>query len=93
MRGNELNKDMINDRSWDEFRDSGLLTFINIILHVFGWAIICYTHNVTHEVIRVFPARIKFRGIDQDSMDSMYENISDYLKLNAYELADETKNK
>ena len=32
-------KDMINKKSWEEFRDSGMLWWINMILHTFGWAI------------------------------------------------------
>ena len=30
---------MINKKTWEEFRDSGLLWFVNTILHMFGWGI------------------------------------------------------
>jgi len=29
-----------NQEKWKEFRNSGLLWFINTILHTFGWAIV-----------------------------------------------------
>jgi hypothetical protein len=32
-------KNMVVEKSWDEFRNSGLLWWINMILHTFGWAI------------------------------------------------------
>lgn len=32
---------MVNKKSWEEFKQCGLLWFINTILHTFGWAI-CY---------------------------------------------------
>ena len=32
---------MFDKKSWDEFRKSGMLWFINRSLHIFGWAILC----------------------------------------------------
>lgn len=29
-------KQMVNKKSWKEFRDSGMLWWINMILHTFG---------------------------------------------------------
>ena len=31
---------MVDRKTWKEFRESGLLWFINTILHMFGWAIV-----------------------------------------------------
>ena len=31
---------MVDKRDWLEFRDSGLLWWINTMLHTFGWAIV-----------------------------------------------------
>lgn len=33
------NKQMVEKKTWNEFRDSGFLWWINMILHTFGWAI------------------------------------------------------
>ena len=30
---------MVEKKSWEEFREIGLLWFINTILHMFSWAI------------------------------------------------------
>ena len=30
---------MTKEKSWQEFRDTGLVVIINQILHIFGWAI------------------------------------------------------
>ena len=32
-------KNMVVEKSWDEFRNSGLRWWITMILHTFGWAI------------------------------------------------------
>ena len=36
---NKENTPMIIEKSWEEFRDSGFLWWVNMILHTFGWAI------------------------------------------------------
>jgi hypothetical protein len=50
---------VIAGRSWEEFRESGLLWWINMILHTFGWAIVLNI-NDDGEVLEVYPARIIF---------------------------------
>lgn len=37
--------DMQGEKTWEDFRESGLLWFINTILHVFGWAIVVFKNN------------------------------------------------
>ena len=37
--------DMVDKKTWREFRDSGFLWWINMILHTFGWAIVLQTDN------------------------------------------------
>ena len=54
---------MITEKTWEEFKSCGLLLFINQILHIFGWAI-CFEYDETQEkIIKVYPARVKFRGL------------------------------
>ena len=54
-----------NKKSWEEFRATGLLWFINTILHMFGWAIVV---NIEHgEIIDVYPARVEFRGFSEST--------------------------
>ena len=45
---------MTNEKSWKEFRESGLLWFINTTLHVFGWALVAEFEE--GEITRVYPA-------------------------------------
>ena len=78
---------MIKKKSWKEFRNSGLLWFINTILHTFGWSIVVQMDN--DEVIDVYPARVKFRGFPEESNTNGYKNISNYLKDNVDELVKE----
>lgn len=78
---------MVTRKSWDDFRKTGLVLFINQILHVFGWAIVFEIENNT--VINVYPARVKFRGFDGESVGESYMKITEYLKENINELSDE----
>lgn len=81
---------MIKKKSWKEFRDSGLLWWINMILHTFGWSI-CLDMDEDGEIINVFPARVKFRGFNEESNTDGYIKISKYMKENADELLEESK--
>ena len=73
---------MIERKSWDDFRESGMLWFINTILHAFGWAI-CISLNEGGTVDLVCPARVKFRGFEQEVNDVGYKKVAQYLKENA----------
>ncbi|MFZ7166529.1 MAG: hypothetical protein ACO1G5_03185 [Bacteroidota bacterium] len=79
---------MVNKKDWNEFRNTGLVLIINQILHIFGWAIVFEVEN--NEVKNVYPARVKFRGFDNDSTDEAYRKVSKYLKDNSEELYKET---
>lgn len=79
---------MVNKKDWNEFRITGLVLIINQILHIFGWAIVFEIEN--NEVKNVYPARVKFRGFDNDSTDEAYRKVSEYLKDNIDELYKET---
>ena len=78
---------MIEKKSWKEFRNSGLLWFINTILHLFGWSIVVQMDN--DEVTDVYPARVKFRGFSESSTTAGYRNLSNYLKENIDEISKE----
>ena len=49
---------MVDKRDWSEFRNSGLLWWINTMLHTFGWAIVfefdkraTHTRDFSHELV------------------------------------------
>ena len=50
---------MVIRKEWEEFRKSGLLWFINMMLHVFGWAIVYEYEN--EKITSVYPARTNSR--------------------------------
>lgn len=81
---------MIKKKSWKEFSDSGLLWWINMILHTFGWAIVLELDD-NGEVVKTYPARVKFRGFAEENNTEGYINVSKYMKNNASELLEEAE--
>lgn len=79
---------MVDKRSWKEFRNSGMLWWTNMILHTFGWAITLELDD-DGEVIRAFPARVKYRGFSEKSNTVGYQRVSQYMKDNAEDLVKE----
>ena len=80
---------MINKKSWKQFRDSGFLWWINMILHTFGWAIVM-DMNKDGEITDVYPARVKFRGFDENNIEG-YVKVSRYMKDNVANLLEEAE--
>lgn len=80
---------MIERKTWEEFQNTGLLFYINQILHVFGWAIVVEMYNGAF--VNAYPARVKFRGFGQESIDKGYAKVTRYLKENIDELEKETE--
>jgi len=81
---------MVSKKSWKEFRECGLLWWINMILHTFGWAIV-FNLNKEGEIEEVYPARVKFRGFDENTNTSGYQKVSKYLQDNISEIEKESR--
>lgn len=81
---------MINKKSWKQFRDSGFLWWINMILHTFGWAVVM-DMNKDGEITDVYPARVKFRGFDEKNNIEGYVKVSRYMKDNVANLLEEAE--
>lgn len=79
----------VDEKNWEEFRNTGLLWFINSILHLFGWAI-CYEYD-NGKLLRCYPARVRFRGFDEKSNSEGYVKVSEYLRDNIDNLTEEAK--
>lgn len=75
-------------KSWDEFRDSGLLWWINMILHTFGWAIVIRKNSEGSET-EAFPARVIYRGFSEEINTSGYKKVTSFLKENIEDLEKE----
>lgn len=80
---------MMHKESWQYFRDSGLLWWINMILHTFGWAIV-YELDDNNEIIDVYPSRVTYRGFDEKTNTEGYIKVSKFLKDKANILYEES---
>lgn len=56
----------VQESTWNDFQDLGLLWWVNRGLHVFGWAILFEQNLETGEVLRVYPARVEWRPFGPD---------------------------
>lgn len=75
------------EKSWDEFRNTGLVQITNQFLHIFGWAL---TYAKDGDELRVFPARVRYRGFDVGSQTRAYEKLQKYMIENAETLYNES---
>ena len=78
----------MEEKTWEEFRESGLLWFVNTILHLFGWAIVVFK-NDNGEIEKVSPARVSWRGFSEESNDKGYKNVTKFLSENIEDLLKE----
>ena len=79
-----------------EFREAGLLWWVNRIIMLFGWVIITEVEMGEKEkVTKCYPARTKFRGFDAATEDRSYKKLTDHLAVTindlSYEVIDEEK--
>lgn len=80
---------MIEKKTWEEFRSCKMLWWINMVLHTFGWSIV--TEIEDGKVVNAYPARVKYRGFDENSNVDGYIGVSQYLKDNATEILNEAR--
>lgn len=81
---------MIDKKTWKEFRDSGMLWWINMILHTFGWAITVEIED-DGSISNAYPARVKFRGFSEKINTEGYQKVSQYMKNNSLDLLMESQ--
>lgn len=92
MRNTVAEKEMIEIKSWEEFRGTGLLWFINMILQMFGWSIVVEVNSEQeHKVFDAYPVRTKFRGFEEQSISNGYKQVSKWMKDNGRKLYKESK--
>ena len=82
---------MVTKKTWKEFRESGFLWLINMILHTFGWAIVVDVDD-NGEITDAYPARVKFRGFGEKNNTEGYIKVSQYMKENVSDLLEEAEN-
>ena len=82
-------KQMVTEATWAEFREKGLLWWINRILQTFGWAIVCEVDQESGGVLRTYPARVRFRGFDEGTESDGFIKVTHYLASVVDELEEE----
>lgn len=82
---------MVTKKTWKEFRESGFLWWINMILHTFGWAIVVDIDD-NGEITDAYLARVKFRGFGEKNNTEGYIKVSQYMKENVSDLLEEAEN-
>lgn len=75
-------------RTWEEFKDSQLLWWVNRSLHLFGWAIALKQNE--DGKLEAFPAKVKFRGFSLEREDEGFIKLTNYLADNIQTLKDDT---
>lgn len=83
-----MTKKMIDKKTWEEFRDSGMLFVANTILHFFGWAIVVKIED--GHLVEVNPARVKYRGFSEEVTKTCHKKVAKYLLENISELYEES---
>jgi hypothetical protein len=81
---------LVKKQTWSQFHKTGLLWWVNRSLHLFGWAI-CIEIDDKNDIIGVFPARVKFRGFNEETESENFITLSEYMVQNAYNLREEAK--
>lgn len=69
----------VEPATWEQFRDAGLLWWINRGLHLFGWVIVFEVDPKTLAVERAYPARTAFRGFDALTEAEGFRRLTDHM--------------
>lgn len=62
MAKNDQALPTLEKKTWDDFRNSGLLRFVNMFLHIFGWTIVL---NIGKNSVTAYPARCNYDGFSE----------------------------
>lgn len=82
--------EMIDERSWKEFRDAGMLWVANTVLQMFGWSLTAECGGEDYrEVIDMYPVRTKFRGFGEEQVSDGNSRLMKYISANLYDLVNE----
>jgi len=73
---------MVNKSNWNEFRESGLLRFVNMFLHIFGWCI-QITLDDNNNIQDVFPARCDYDGFCENE-EKAYLKLRKFMTTDAF---------
>ena len=83
-----MSKQMVEEMDLNEFRNSGLLWWVNRQLHLFGVAL-AVDMDRNENVSNLRPVRCKFRGFDEGIELDGFANLTCYLEENSGRLVDD----
>lgn len=72
---------LIHREQWKEFADAGLVWWINLQLHLFGWCIE-YVVSDNGNIEEVYPRRTNFRGFPEYVNDKGYKILTRHINEN-----------
>lgn len=82
------NTKMVTRKTWEEFRACKLLWWTNRLLHTFGWAIITNV-DTDGNIVDAYPARVRFRGFNEENETAGFIGLTEHLKENVDVLLEE----
>ena len=74
------------NNSWKTFQETGLLIFVNMFLHIFGWAIVLKVDSDSGEVVGVSPEKVSCRGFKEKDIERAYSLLSHTMGVRLPEL-------
>ena len=81
-------KNAVERKSWKEFRESGLLWFVNRTLHLFGWSIVISIKD--GEIDEIYSAKVVFRGFSEQVEEEGFKALSKHIKENIDDIVEDT---
>ena len=72
---------LLKRASWDSFRESGLLLFVNTFLQIFGWTIVV-EYGEENVIKDAYPVKTKYRGFNEQSFTEAYKKVTNYMANN-----------
>ena len=72
---------LLKRASWDSFRESGLLLFVNAFLQIFGWTIVV-EYGEENIIKDAYPVKTKYRGFNEQSFTDAYKKVTNYMANN-----------
>ena len=79
----------IEARTWNEFREAGMLYAANKVLHMFGWCLIFATDELSG-CRYCYPARTRYRGFAPEPDRAGTQRLNQWMRGAAESLVKET---
>lgn len=67
-------------KSWKTFRETGLLLFVNMFLHIFGWAIVIKEDEYTKEILDIYPCKVSCKGFKEKDVKDAYKRLEEVIR-------------